>query len=341
MKVIIKRILIGIFIGVIAFYFLTLIGTPILFSILFNRYESPDYLITPGVVNYSEVASEYSREEIKYKSKDNILQGYYYEVDDSNALIVMSHGIHDGADSLLAEALYFIDNGYSVFSYDTSGSSNSTGKVMGFTQSLIDLESTLNYLNSNDEYKDQKKLLFGFSWGAFASSAVLNFDIENIYGSVSISGYNDSDSLIVSKGVGYVGKLAYTGEFVVKAVQKSRFGNYVNYTAVDGINKSNLPVFIAHGTDDTVIRFNVDSIIANKNKITNPNVEYYISDGGNHTSLLYSNQAITYQNIVDNALKKMKYNEKKDYVSKVDDKLYSQLNSNLFSSILNFYNNCI
>ena len=46
-------------------------------------------------------------------------------------------------------------------------------------------------------------------------------------------------------------------------------------TAVNGINKSDVPVLIIHGKSDDVVAYDRDSIIAQKAKITNEKVEYY------------------------------------------------------------------
>ena len=62
-------------------------------------------------------------------------------------------------------------------------------------------------------------------------------------------------------------------------------------TAVDGINNTDIPILIIHGTKDEIIPFDGSSIIAHKDEITNPNVEYrvYDKDGKNNHGDMYLN----------------------------------------------------
>ena len=312
----------------------------IIYAFNFQKISRPDYAITPGLVNYEEIKNVLPRKEIKYSSNNATLNGYFYENDSIDNLIIVSHGINDGADSLLFVCKYFYDLGYSVFSYDNSGSFDSTGKNEGFTQPLIDLKYTIDFLNSSEPFKDSKKLLFGFSAGGFATSAVLSFNQPNIVASVSVSAFNDSSSLLIEKGKSYVGPIVYAGKWLVDIIQNKKFGNYLNYTSIDGINSSNKPVFVVHGTNDKTIRIDVDSIVAKENEITNPNFKSYIENGATHTSILYSNEAVLYQNEVNAILKKINNKNKKvTYVSTVDDYKYSEINSDLFNKINEFYKN--
>ena len=153
----------------------------IVHEIMFSKVNRPDYSITPGIVDYNEINDKIVRFEHEYYSFDNKIKGYYYPCKDAKALVVMSSGLNDGADSLLAVTVYFLNNNYSVFTYDYSNHFDSIGKNGGFYQSLIDLNSTLLYLNSNDNLNNYKLLLFGFSMGAFASSSIFNiYNKDNI-----------------------------------------------------------------------------------------------------------------------------------------------------------------
>lgn len=314
----------------------------IIYAFNFQKISRPDYSITPGLINYEEIKDTLPRKEIKYSSNNATLNGYFYENDSIDNLIIVSHGINDGADSLLFVCKYFYDLGYSVFSYDNSGSFDSTGKNEGFTQPLIDLKYTIDFLNSNEPFKDSKKLLFGFSAGGFATSAVLSFNQPNIVASVSVSAFNDSSSLLIEKGKSYVGPIVFAGKWLVDIIQNKKFGNYLNYTSIDGINNSNKPVFVAHGTNDKTIRIDVDSILAKKELITNPNFDYYLVENAGHTSVLYSNEANLYQQEVNNKIKSIKNKQQKiEYVNSIDDYAYSNLNEDLFNKIIQFYKNCI
>lgn len=337
-----KKTLIITCICIIAFLLLHYVGAIIAYNTIFSRYERPDYNITPGLINYEEINNTYNRKEVSFKSKNETLQGYYYKNDNAKALVVMSHGSNDGADSLLSSSLFFLNNEYSVFSYDNTGCFSSTGKVNGFAQSLVDLESVLSFLNEDNNYKDYKKLLFGYSWGGYASTAIFNLDIKNVYGSVSISGFNDASNLIFNKGKSYVGPLAYLGKPIINSIQNKKFKEYNNYTALSGINKVNTPIYLIHGLNDTTIRYKNDSIAILKDDITNENVLYQIEENKDHISILYSDEANTYRNEIDTNLSKIKkYDKKVEFVKNVDDYKYSKINMELYQSIISFYDNCM
>ena len=316
----------------------------IAYNKLFSRTERPNYELTPGLVDYSIVNSnnDYSRELYSINSNKETLQGYYYPVENSQAMIVMSHGINDGADGLLPQIMYFIDKGYTVFSYDGTGCYSSSGKSSnGFSQSLIDLENVLHFIDSTPTFASQKKLLFGYSWGGYASTSIFNLDTNNIYGSVSISGYYDAKNLLYNKGKSYVGPLATLGKPFLDILLESRFKDYLSYDAIAGINNTSLPIYIIHGEKDATITYNNLSIISQKDRITNPNVIYQTILNKGHVTLMYSNDSIEYRKKVDKELKELKKKEHKAYIAQVDDVLYSQIDKELFDNIDLFYKNCL
>ena len=89
---------------------------------------------------------------------------------------------------------------------------------------------------------------------------------------------------------------------------KAAFGEYSNLSAIDGINKSGIPVLIVHGEDDELIGYGRSSIISKKAEITNPNVEYYTVSGANdgHNSIFQSPEAAEYKNELEKDYEKLK-----------------------------------
>ena len=330
---ILKKTITYIFFFLVIFFILNVVVGSVVYESLFNRYEIPDYDITPGLVSYEEVKNDYPREEIDYFSNNVRLKGYYYHQNDSDKLVVFSHGINDGGDSLLVLHMYFLDKGYNVFSFDNSGCFKSDGKAKGFTEAFVDLDHTLSFMENDNRFKDYKKLLVGFSCGAFAVSAIGNLNHKNIIGTIAICGFNDSKTIIQQKGIEYTGALAYFGIPVLNEIERSKFGSYLDYTAVSGINKSNVPTLIAQAKMDKVVRFDVDSIICKKDEITNPNVLYYVGEDNEHNDILYSYEAIKYQHEVKANLRSFDYKNKVMYNKYVDDELYSELNKEFTKKI--------
>lgn len=337
MKKILKKIGIWFVILNLLFLFSNLVGAPIVYNILFDRYESENQLVEPGVLS-TDLANLTDYQEIEFKSNGQKLYGRYFKNNTATKTILVSHGIHSTSNSLLNVVKYFYDNNYSVFSYDNAGCGKSSGRVNGFTSSLVDMKNALDYLDTID---NNDKILFGFSWGGFASAAILNYDLPSVKGIISISGYNDSSKIIVNKGVDYVGPLVLFGKIPVEAIQKSRYGSLVNYTCVNGLNKSlDTKAFIAHAKNDDTIRLNRDSIYKNSSKIKNTNVTYYLAENRGHSDILYSDDAIEYQKLIDEKLKKFKNRtQKMEYLAnECNASKYSELNENLFNNILAFTN---
>jgi len=101
---------------------------------------------------------------------------------------VVAHSFGDGAEGYFGVITYFVDMGWRVFAYDKTGSHNSEGSgTRGLVQSVLDLDAALTFITAQEW--ELPIVLFGHSWGGFASTAVLNFDHE-ISAVVSLAGYN-------------------------------------------------------------------------------------------------------------------------------------------------------
>lgn len=325
--IIIGKILIYIYLSLAIFFIFNVVAGSVVYESLFYRYEFPDYNITPGLLSYEKIKDEYPRDEISYKSNGVKITGYYYHPNDSNMLVVFSHGINDVGDSLLPLHMYFVDKGYNVFSYDNAGCGKSEGRAQGFTQAFVDLDHTLSFLEEDNRFKDYKKLLVGFSCGAFAVGAIGNLEHKNIVGNITICGFNDSKTVIQEKGKVYVGPLAYFGIPVLNELERNKFGKYLEYSAIDGINKSNLPTLVVHSVNDPIVSTDVESIMKRKDDITNPNVTYLNIYNHGHGDVFYTDDALLYQKNIKNDLDKLSYEDKKNYCDKVDDHKYSKLNT--------------
>lgn len=320
------------------------------YDIFFKRYERPDYRITPGLINYELYKNMLPREELYFESRNADLKGYYYPAN-SNNLIILAHGFHSGADDFLPIIYYLNKNGFDVFTYDAKGTYDSKGKSTdGFCRFLIDLESAIKYVQKNKKYKGKDLFLLGHSCGGFAVTAVLNI-VKGIKACASISGFNNGYTLLMEKGSQYAGELATQGvhKDFLDYYQKHLFGKYINYLGINGINKSKIPVFLAHGMEDEVIDYDLQSLISKRDEITNPNVTYYFGTGllAKHCSILYSENSNEYQEEVNNELKKIGKENKRDkdkqieqkieYLKSVNHYLYSEINYPLFDQIIKFY----
>ena len=122
------------------------VGGAALYNSFFKRYERPDYSVTPGIVCYERVKSDYPREEIFFRSEKVRLKGYYYTVEGAKGLVVVVHGLHAGSDDMLPIITYMLRRGYNVFSYDGTGTYDSEGDgTVGMCRSLVDLDNALSF----------------------------------------------------------------------------------------------------------------------------------------------------------------------------------------------------
>ena len=309
-----------------------------IFDKIFNRYDRPNYDITPGLINIER--TNLKRIDLDFLANGYKLRGYYYP-NSSNKLVIVCHGLRSGADDYIPFINYFINHGYECFSFNYKGTYESEGdKTFGLSESLIDLEAAIKYIKSNNNLKNKDIYLFGHSWGGFAVCSILNI-YPDIKGVASVSGFNDAASLIVDKGVFYAGEVAALPKKYIDVYQKDIFGKYLKYTALDGINNTKAKILIAHGDFDLIIDFNNQSIISNVKKFINPNVKYYIGSSYNkgHDTILYSKEAIEYKKLVKKEMKKyFDSNELKEYIKTIDHYKYSEPNPDLFKMIIELFN---
>ena len=234
-----------------------------------NRYD-PDYSDT------------HSRIEVSFKSGKNTLRGYIYgtENKDPKGLLVFAHGITVGHESYINQLMWFADRGWRVFSYDATGSCTSEGKgTVGLVQSALDLDRALAFAETDDYLKDLPVYLLGHSWGGYAVCAVLNFD-HDIKAAASMSGYAYPLKMLELGTGRAVGKAA-AKLFMpyVKGYNLSVAGKHAGLNAVDGVNRRDIPVLIIHGEHDEYVDFERVSIYSQREKITNPNAEYFVLKG--------------------------------------------------------------
>ncbi len=331
----------------------SVLGMMTLYDTFFPRYERPDYEITPGIRCYESMENAPDREEFFFPSGDVDLKGYFYQAENSKGIVVVVHGFHSGADDYLPIIRYFVQNDYSVFAYDGRGTYDSAGdSTTGFCQSLVDLDNALTYIERSERFSSAKRFLFGHSCGGYAVTSVLELH-DGINAVVAVAPVNNCYTLIIDKGKQYVGSLADVGlpSTFIKAYQAVLFGKYIKCSGVKGINSVNIPVLIAHGVNDKVISYTEQSVIAYRDHIVNPNVEYYIGEGliGGHDTIWRSERAVEYQEQVAKDLEKLKEAKGDDlsreelvnFYSQVDDELYSEINYDLMAEALRIYNSAL
>jgi pimeloyl-ACP methyl ester carboxylesterase len=307
----------------VLFVLASMITIHLLFSkVFFGRVKAPENSSWPRYEDYPG----YDRDMVQFRSGKNTLQGYFYGVENTKALVVISHGLGSGAASYMAETIWFVDHGYRVFTYDSTGSHASEGRgTVGMAQSKIDLDAALNYIEGIAGLKELPVLLYGHSWGGYAAAAILAKD-HHITASVSISGYNTPVDIVYETAKKMMGPFAPFEYPFMRLDNFFRFGREANVAAVAAINASGTPILVIHGTGDKTVEYDGAAIIARRNEITNPRAEYYVRRGegqNGHTDLFLSAAAVAYAEQVKDRpvgeIDKLKLGElDNDYMNRVN-----------------------
>ena len=281
----------------VIFSVVSLIVVQILFDDTFSRTRPREQGLTAYLL-YWDVEDRYEREEVSFLSGENRLYGHLYGAGNPEGLVVISHGLGGGEESYLAQALYFADRGYQVLCYSNTGCWDSEGKnCVGLSQSVLDLDAALTWVEGESRFDGVPVFLFGHSWGGYAVAAIFHFDHE-VTASASVAGFNKAMPMIMEWGEGMIGPLVYAEYPFIWLNQKLTFGDIFELTAADALNSTDTPVLILHGNQDTTVRFDTVSIISQKEHITNPNVRYVVCGQppqNDHNKLFQSVESIAYE----------------------------------------------
>ena len=199
-------VLTGVAVIVVLFSVCSMMVVKAMYDKQFGRADKPKF---SGYLTYGDVDGYCDRRVVRFKSGDNTLVGYVYGEHNDKGLVVIAHGLGGGAESYMAETLYFVDNGWRVFSFDCTGSYESEGKgAKGLPQSVVDLNSALGYIESDSALKDLPVMLYGHSWGGYAVAAVLNYG-HDVAAAASIAGFNAPMEILFERAERMMGSIAH------------------------------------------------------------------------------------------------------------------------------------
>lgn len=331
----VRRDMIGLLLIIIAFNIAAFIGVNVAYNKVFSRADYYEYN-TAYFYTYDEIdTNKYKREILSIKSGKNTLAGYLYGQESTQGLIIISPGHRDASDIKLSEITYFVDKGWMVLCYDYTGCYTSEGSSMiGYVQAPADLDEVLDYIESDHRFDKLPVMLFGHSLGAYASAAVLQYK-HNITAVVAASGFDDPTEqweYSVKRFTNIFGNLLSPYS---KMIMNTKFGDMAHFSAIDGINSTEIPVLIMQGTTDEFYG-NVSSIYEHRDKITNVNCSLRIMSEENHHGhydYFLSDKAVAYRNKI-----------KKDEIEKkeaIDKFLYIEHDDEIMNYINEFYLNAL
>ncbi|MGI6221595.1 MAG: alpha/beta hydrolase [Coriobacteriales bacterium] len=253
----------------------SIVGMNLVYSKLFGRNELPPINVE---LTYDDVDhARYPRRIVTFPSGDAELTGYVYgesregSAGQPKGVIVIAHGIASGADSHLAETMYFADAGWAVLAFDGTGTRSSGGEaVRGLPQTKLDVEAAVAYLQEDPALAGLPVVLFGHSMGGYAVTSALadGIDVEAV---VCVSAF-DSPNETTRAFLEYLSKPLAALEYPFASLHnRMEFGADANVSAVEGINATDAPVMIVAGTEDEVVPQDAIGIPAHADELTNPN----------------------------------------------------------------------
>lgn len=282
------KVLSAILVLILIFTFFSFFLTKVVYDATFPRYNGEPLDTSDELQSVIQ-----NRQPVSFESGQNVLKGYYYAAPDAMALVVIAPGYGADDDQYLWQINSFLDCGWSVFSFDSTGHCDSEGdSAIGFSQELLDLEAALDYVEGQQRFGCEALLLFGHSRGGYAVCGVLDRH-EDITAVVSVSGINSAMEAVMEPVARRIGSIAYSNYPLLWLYQSMLFGaDVVNIQVSETINETDVPVLIVHGADDMSVTIDGSSIMAHKDQISSDKVEYYICDRpgqSGHTDLLYDN----------------------------------------------------
>lgn len=215
----------------------------------------------------------------------------YYRVERKrDTVLVFDHGMGCGHVSYMKEINLLTERGFTVVTYDHTGTRRSEGEnIGGMSQSLADLRCCIGALKATDEYRAAEISVIGHSWGGFSTMNIPAFypDIKRI---VAISGFVSTHQVLSDALRGAL-KL-YRGAILRQedAVKPDLNG----ISAIDSIKNSSVNALIIHSRDDGTVSFE-NSFMALKNALESTGrVEFLALDGKIHHPT-YTTEAVKYK----------------------------------------------
>ena len=203
---------------------------------------------------------------------------YYRGEKRTDRLIMFEHGMGSGHAAYMQEINKITEQGYTVFTYDHTGTRCSEGEnIGGFSQSLSDLDKAYRFVRSMPEYNTADISVIGHSWGGFSTMNIAAIHPE-ITHAVALAGFISPKAIQEQVFSGFL-------KFYRKAIFKSEldaFPDYAEFDARKSLKDTKTKVLIIHSKDDPTCHF--DNHFGELKKVIsdNENVEFLELDGKGH-----------------------------------------------------------
>lgn len=198
-------------------------------------------------------------ETIELTSSDGTeLKGWWISQEEMKGIIILLHGM-DGMDAstLLPQAEFLQNAGYSVFLLDMRAHGRSGGERIGLAfEEPQDIEAVLDWILSDPKLAEKPVILLGLSMGGAAAirTAAIRPDVDSV---ISVSAFASIDKMISSgmEMMGFPEAGIKIFEPFMKIAILTVYGVWPANASplMDLPEIENRPVFIMHGTSDSQI----------------------------------------------------------------------------------------
>ena len=224
-------------------------------------------------------------EKIELTSRDGInLMGWWIPQEEMKGIIILLHGM-DGMDAstLLPQAEFLNDAGYSVFVLDMRAHGRSGGERIGLAfEEPQDVEAVLDWILSDPTLAVEPVILLGLSMGGATAirTAAYRPDVEAV---ISVSAFSSIDKMVGGgmrmMGFPEVGIKIF--EPFIKVSILAVYGVWpANVSPLADLPKiENRQVFILHGTSDNQIPIENAYLLQ---AVAGDNVTFSIIEGADH-----------------------------------------------------------
>ncbi len=266
-------------------------------STLFSRHD-----IEGSIFYFSEADFPGLRKK-EYNFKNNkgeLLRGWFFSYDgaDTERIIVFDHGLSVGHRAYFREIETIAAAGYTVYSFDHTGCTNSEGEgIGGFVTSLSDLDFCIKSLKA--DFPDKKIAVVGHSRGGYSTLNIPAYhpDLTHI---VAISGFSSvrdmQEQLIPS--------IAKKTRDLIFSIEEKESPDYVNASAIETLSKTSVKTMIIHSRDDGTVSIKQYDKLHSALKDV-PNVDFLLVNGKIHNPH-YTADAVRYKDAFFKTYKKLK-----------------------------------
>ena len=286
---------------------------------------------------YASIYDDLEAEEIVINGKkDTTLKGFIYKAKNMKTfenLIVISHGIGAGHFYLRPLIRKLCHDGYIVLAYDQYASGISQGKrILSLTRASLDLDRVLHYIDSRRDLDRYDIYLWGHSVGGYAVGAALCFNNPRIKKIINVSGFDIECNFVT----GFV-KGAKIIEYAFYLRNIFRNGKYGTYSFIRGLKKNkNTKVLYIGGEADLLVTPKASSLRFKKYESDKVEIDILPERGHSPYVTLECEKA---QGPIFKDFGLLGGGENVPYSPWIDHEKYAQVDEDVYSKMLDFYNN--